>query len=103
MINNKNNHCTDSSLLLALTSVSSLLVIPLLSYRLGVSDFVIGILAVLSLVSASVGAAFSRTGTHYIIGKPGGRRERERVMLMFSQLCWFAGPPGLHSHQVPAV
>lgn len=50
-----------------LTSLSSLLVLPLLSYRLGVSDFVIGILASLSFLSASVGTAFSRTGTHYII------------------------------------
>ena len=65
---------TDYSLLLVLTSLSSLLVLPLLSYRLEVPDFAIGILASLSLVSASVGTAFSRTGTHYIIGKPGGEK-----------------------------
>ena len=63
----KQNHCINISFLLVLTSLSSLLVLPLLSYRLGVSDFVIGILASLSFLSASVGTAFSRTGTHYII------------------------------------
>ena len=73
----------DSSLRLVLTSLSSLLVLPLLSYRLAVPDFVIGILASLSFLSASVGTAFSRTGTTYIIGKAGERegergRERER-------------------------
>ena len=58
-----------------LTSVSSLLVLPLLSYRLGVPDFVLGSLAALSFMMATVGTAFSRTGTHYIIGQ---ERERER-------------------------
>ena len=38
-----------------------------MSYRLGVPDIAIGILASLSLVTATVGTAFSRTGTHYII------------------------------------
>ena len=78
-----------------LTSVSSLLVLPLLSYRLGVPDFVLGILAALSFMIATVGTAFSRTGTYYIIGQEGGT---VRSKMIFSVqpavlVCWARRSP----------
>ena len=48
--------------------ICSLFVLPVVSYHLGVSDIIIGLLATISLLTGTVAIAFCRTGTQYIVG-----------------------------------
>ena len=54
---------------LVLQSLSSLILLPLLSYKLHVPDPVIGTMATFSSFAAILGIALSKTGTVYIFGK----------------------------------
>merc|ERR1712007_309358 len=48
-----------------LTVVSSLVVLPVLSYQLKVPDITIGVLATVSMLAGTLATAFSTTGTFY--------------------------------------
>eukprot|EP00090_Calanus_glacialis_P007645 TRINITY_DN16090_c0_g1_i1.p1 TRINITY_DN16090_c0_g1~~TRINITY_DN16090_c0_g1_i1.p1 ORF type:complete len:430 (-),score=74.64 TRINITY_DN16090_c0_g1_i1:348-1637(-) len=93
-----------STIITVLQSLSSLILLPLLSYKLHVPDPVIGTIATCSAFAAILGIALSTTGNVYIFGKSFILKFCQSSINYFhSQL---PGPDeyaGVNSDQVPVV
>ena len=92
-----------------LQTLASLFLLPALSYKLGVPDAVIGLVATLSCITTIVGFAVSQNSSHFIIGESelGSTLDGINAFFIdnkcFSECMWHHESPGVHCHPVSAL
>ena len=88
-----------------LQSLASLVLLPFLSYKLGVPDTTIGVVAsfseILGLIAIGTSWLLSADSTFFILGQTEYLHKLSKTLLVRLRV-WDDGTPGFHSHLVPA-